>query len=417
MIISSYCAAQTKELSSSYMAVKKEEIHFENLSFDEIKAKAKKENKLIFINVYSVSCMPCKKMEKEVFTDPGVANYYNPNFINASYDYNGTQGSLVSEAYQINCFPNYLFMDGDGKIVHRSTGAMSQEEFLKLAATASNPKQRLLYYEEEYSKNKSNPEFLINYLRILDRVNCMPITLNFSLGSELESIAKRDTLLKEYFALQTEEMLSSRANWTAIRDFTHDYRSREFSYLLKNAAVFKKLYSEDSVNSKIKDVLISGGNLFGGNKPSSEVNEIAYINEIKKLNTQEAEPALFWLNLNSAEANLKWLDYMRLVMESGDKYILSSEENERVAKVIYENIEDMTALQKAEQMMKASADKEPSWLVYETYANVLYKLNKKKEAKSIALKALDAAKRIGAKPKNYAGITYLLEKIEKLPAQ
>lgn len=159
MFVSSYCVAQTKEISSSFKAVKTKEIHFEKLSFEELKAKAKKENKLIFINIYLTVCMPCKDMEKDVFTDADVADYYNPGFINASYDYNGKDGQEVSDIYQIQCFPNFLFMDGDGKIVHKRVGGMNQKDFLKLAETASNPEQRLLYFDEEYQKKNRIQSF------------------------------------------------------------------------------------------------------------------------------------------------------------------------------------------------------------------------------------------------------------------
>lgn len=414
MFVGSYCVAQTKEISSSFNGVKTKEIHFEKLSFEELKAKAKRENKLIFINVYLTSCIPCKSMEKDVFTDAGVADYYNPNFINGSYDYSGKEGSGISEIYEVQCFPNFLFMDGDGKIVHRRVGGMNQEDFVKLAEAASNPKQRLLYFEEEYPKKKSDPDFILNYLRILDKASCFPLVNFMQLAEEMESLTKRSDLLKEYFAFQTEEMLVNRTNWNAIRDFTYDYRSREFSYLLKNAATYKKLYTEDSVDAKIKNVFLTGRNLFLENKTLTEANETAYINEVKKLNSPEAEPALFWLSLDRAKGPQNWLEYIRLVMESGDKYIRSSEDKENVSKVIYENMDDKIALEKAEQMMKTAAENDPGWLVYETYANVLYELNRKSEANSMALKALETAKRIGAKPQNYQSIVYLLEKIEKL---
>lgn len=51
LIVSSSGFAQTKE------------IHFEKSSFADIKAKAKKENKLIFIDAYTSWCGPCKWME------------------------------------------------------------------------------------------------------------------------------------------------------------------------------------------------------------------------------------------------------------------------------------------------------------------------------------------------------------------
>ena len=44
-------------------------------------AKAKTENKPLFVDFYTDWCGPCKKMDKEVFTDAKVAEFYNTNFI------------------------------------------------------------------------------------------------------------------------------------------------------------------------------------------------------------------------------------------------------------------------------------------------------------------------------------------------
>nr|MBA3971052.1 hypothetical protein [Bacteroidota bacterium] len=43
-------------------------IEFEHGTFSELLAKAKKENKMIYIDCYTVWCGPCKWMAKNVFT-------------------------------------------------------------------------------------------------------------------------------------------------------------------------------------------------------------------------------------------------------------------------------------------------------------------------------------------------------------
>ena len=63
-----------------------ETINFQDTSFKEILAKAKKEKKLVFMDAYASWCGPCKLMEKNIFTLPAVKEYYNANFINARFD-------------------------------------------------------------------------------------------------------------------------------------------------------------------------------------------------------------------------------------------------------------------------------------------------------------------------------------------
>jgi thioredoxin-related protein len=394
--------------------VETQTINFENLSFEELKIKAKKEGMPIFINIYMETCMPCKEMEKEVFTDLSVAGYYNSTFINASYDFNETEGQMLAEQYQTECAPSFIYIDSDGTLLHRRTGFADQDNFLNLAKEASDPKKQLHYFEVEYSNKKSDASFLLSYLRLLDKANCFSRSTPFSFNDNSELSIKRELVFNEYFALQPLDSLFNKTNWEAIRDFVYDYKSREFKYLIKNAATYRKLYNKEEVDKKIKDVILIGNSLFCSSKGYSKYCSQAYTEEVTALNSPETELSLFWLALNNAKSDSKWTEFMRLLNEYESKFIVSAEDKEFVAHTIYQNITDNSALLKAEQLMKSALAEQQSWLIYETYANVLFHLNKKQEAKLMATKALEVAKQVGAKKHNYNSITYLLEQIEKL---
>ena len=51
-------------------------------SFEEALQKAKQENKLIFVDLYTTWCGPCKKMAAETFPQQAVGDYFNKNFVN-----------------------------------------------------------------------------------------------------------------------------------------------------------------------------------------------------------------------------------------------------------------------------------------------------------------------------------------------
>ena len=70
----------------SQQAFSQYSIKFEESSFASILAKAKAEKKLVFMDAYASWCGPCKLMEKNVFTDKNVADFYNKNFVNARID-------------------------------------------------------------------------------------------------------------------------------------------------------------------------------------------------------------------------------------------------------------------------------------------------------------------------------------------
>src|SRR5690606_25367863 len=98
-------------------------IEFETGTFSEILGKAKAENKLVFIDAYTTWCGPCKWMSKNIFTNDTVADYFNSNFINAKIDMEKGEGIYIAKKYDVRCYPNLLFVDGDGNIVHRTAGA------------------------------------------------------------------------------------------------------------------------------------------------------------------------------------------------------------------------------------------------------------------------------------------------------
>src|SRR5688572_603672 len=67
-------------------------IQFEKgLNWEQVKAKAKKENKHIFLDFYTTWCGPCKRMEKEVYANDTVANFFNQKFISVQVQMDETE--------------------------------------------------------------------------------------------------------------------------------------------------------------------------------------------------------------------------------------------------------------------------------------------------------------------------------------
>ena len=61
-------------------------INFDHGTWKEVLAKAKAEDKLVFVDVYTSWCGPCKKMAAEVFPLADVGQLFNPNFVNYKID-------------------------------------------------------------------------------------------------------------------------------------------------------------------------------------------------------------------------------------------------------------------------------------------------------------------------------------------
>ncbi len=381
------CFAQTKT------------IHFETDSFAVIKAKAKKENKLIFIDAFTTWCGPCKWLAKNVFTNDTVADYFNSKFINAGIDMEKGEGIEIAKQYEVYCYPNLLFIDGDGNVVHRSAGALNVKMFLQFADDAQNPEKRFSKFKNEYASKKSDSKFLYEYLNVISKT-CLPYK----------------DIVTDYFKTQKDEELASRANWNIIRDYTSDYKSREFQYLLNNVETFNKTYTSDSVNTKIKNVLINSGYTIIYKKDMKDDDYKSYKNEISKLKFSNIDEVMFQLDMGYYQKKEDWKKCFDLAVEKGDKYFHNMQEFNNISWSIYEHSDDVKTLQKAASWMKKALDNKESqlWYMYDTYASVLFKLKNKIEAKAAALKAIELAKTSGASEDEYKPTRELLEKIEKL---
>jgi len=111
-------------------------ISFNSDNWKALLAKAKKENKLIFLDAYTEWCRPCIMMAKNIFTLNKVADFYNQHFINVSMDMEKGEGPAIGKKYKIGAYPTFLFIDGNGRVVHENDGYQEAEPFIKAGETA-----------------------------------------------------------------------------------------------------------------------------------------------------------------------------------------------------------------------------------------------------------------------------------------
>jgi thioredoxin-related protein len=132
------------------------QINFEHGSWAEVKAKAKKENKMIFVDAFTTWCGPCKWMAANTFTDKSVGEYYNANFINYKFDMEKGEGTKFANDYQIQAYPSLLYLKADGAEIFRSEGSVDGESFLEMGKSVlsgglTNPTEEIEEVTEEVS--------------------------------------------------------------------------------------------------------------------------------------------------------------------------------------------------------------------------------------------------------------------------
>lgn len=222
-------------LYASY-AKAQQAIRFENLKWKAVLEKAKKENRMIFLDCYTSWCGPCKWMEKNVYTNDTIAGFYNSNFICVKIDMEKNEGFDLAKKYNITAYPTLLYLTASGEVAHRTCGASPVTEFLENGKDALNPEKQLAYYAKKFNETPADPKNSFLYFEQLERACLM----------DENTIAK-------YFETQTDNDLLSFYNWQLMYRYA-DYSSRPFRYLEVNKDAFSKLYTKDSVDLKINRI-------------------------------------------------------------------------------------------------------------------------------------------------------------------
>ena len=130
--------ARTSLATAMQKEVNTRHINFDSPVWANALAKAKKEHKMIFIDAYTTWCRPCIQMAKDIFTLDTVADFYNKEFINLSMDMEKGDGPALVKKYAVKAYPDFLFIDGDGNLIHRGGGYQEAKEFIQLGKDAVN---------------------------------------------------------------------------------------------------------------------------------------------------------------------------------------------------------------------------------------------------------------------------------------
>lgn len=117
-------------------------ISFEHdASWATVVAKAKKENKLIFMDAYTSWCGPCKMLQARVFPDQELGNYFNQNFVSAKFDMEKGEGPTLAQKFGVRAYPTLYFIDPNTqKVVHQVLGYRSVDQLMAIGKVAKGKK-------------------------------------------------------------------------------------------------------------------------------------------------------------------------------------------------------------------------------------------------------------------------------------
>ncbi len=136
-------------------------------SFDAALEKAGAEDKLVFVDVYTSWCGPCKLMDLNVFPRADVGAYYNEHFVNFKLDAEdfSIRGPELTNIYGVSAYPSYLYIKPDGTLQYSVGGTFKPELFIAVAREAMGEERQVFAaLEKKYDTGDRDRDLVKDYL-------------------------------------------------------------------------------------------------------------------------------------------------------------------------------------------------------------------------------------------------------------
>ena len=366
---------------------------FEESTFKVALEKAKKEKKLIFLDAYATWCGPCKLMVKNIFPLQSVGDYYNSNFINTKLDMEKGEGLELAKKYGVKVYPTYLFIDGDGKEVHRTVGYVKEEDFIQFGKDAINPEARLTTLVKRFEDGEKDPVFLKD--------------LAFKMMYSDQALFSR--ILGRYFEVNAGKELN-KEDLNLLLQSLNSVESETYKIFKEKKTEIEKVIKPEAYTKINNNLLLAKVYKNNYNKDTKVLNEKQYLSEAETiLSKDEAQKALLSAKAKVALAKKDIPTWQNLMIEKyKDVTNIDPYELNDISWRFFENVTDKTGLLKAITWAEESVKKLESAHNTDTLANLYNKVGDKPNAKKWATKSIELAK---AKGDDYASTKKILDSL------
>lgn len=183
--------------------------------------KAKAENKLVFIDVYTDWCTYCKQLDEEVYTDKSVSAYFNKNFINIKFNAETEFGLPKAEQFRVSGFPTLLFVTAEQQVFHEIGGFVPATALSAYGLEVQRMWTILPQLETKYESGAISKEETLELINIL----------------EIKDENRARTIAKEYIdRLSNDDYLDLETIWLLSKHQNH-LNGKPFQYIRSNKSL------------------------------------------------------------------------------------------------------------------------------------------------------------------------------------
>ncbi|MEQ8473803.1 MAG: thioredoxin family protein [Marinoscillum sp.] len=349
-------------------------ISFQDMEWNDALTKAKNDGKLLFVEGYVEWSEPCGILEEYTLTDKEVGEFYNKNFVNIRLDMEDLPGIQIGDDYEVVSYPVMLFLNGDGKLVHRGCGAIDSEEFLVLGKDALGD-NTLSAMDKKFKSGERSLDFLVEY--------------SFALEN---ACADRSGMVETYFKETSQHDWLNETSWMMINLNVEDPYSDQIQYLIAYHDMFSLKYGKDTVDAKVYNVMLDQLiDIYEGADLTLFATQ-ALRQLMQEVDFEDKDKLLSLANLKVNDLKENWPQYAEnalAVVEEQD--VVDPDQLNEFAWKFYLFVDNPEQLKAASAWMRNVLTDYPDATYYDTYASLKFKLGEKVEAVKFARLALQAA--------------------------
>jgi thioredoxin-related protein len=371
-------------------------IRFMDATWEQVMAEAKKQEKLIFVDAYTTWCGPCKVMAQNVFTQKEVGDFYNQYFINYKLDMEKGEGLDFAKTYKVKAYPTFLFIDGDGNLVHQSLGSRPVQSFIELGEAAHDPDRQVGALMRRFESGDRQPDFLKQYVQAVKN----------------SRVGDPEVALNEYLATQEDRFTPENAAFILEMASTSP-DSEHYRFVKENREAMYEAVGENPVDEFLKTGILYQFRLKRNPSEKEVADAFREVFTVEKADRFAAEFNLRQLMFSKkTEDQQRFLKAAIIYMEQYPQ--ASWEMLNSLAWRFYELTDDEDLLRIAKEWALQSVAQHSAYHNNDTVAALYLKLKEKDAARRYALAAIEIAKQTG---ENYEETQKLLEEIESSSRQ